>query len=140
MREALHHPIKILIWLALLAYGLYLWMQNAFISNWSWSNMNLLSYFLLFLIAFLIILTNFNVFTHFSKNRRFFKWDQMLFWLIVILLANYFFKDNPEQNIYTRDILNLIWVAITILASLWYLYTEKQKQQHFEEKVEIIEV
>ena len=64
----------------------------------------------------------------------------MLFWIILIFLANIFFKDNSDQNIYVRDILNVIWVAITILAPLGYLYTEKQKQQHFEQSVEIIEV
>lgn len=128
--------IKILIWLSILLYTIYLWyFKIDIIPDKIWT----------FDLIILIIIWLFSVFLTIAwalkicpKKPRI---TQILVWLWLILFANMsWIKDNPVINNYLWDILSLIWVLITILwLTKLCIYNKCQKEKETKD-VEVIEV
>ena len=59
---------------------------------------------------------------------------------MLIFLARGSLVDDPNQYVFMRDILILLWVFMIIVWPLKLLITKKQQEKIEEEQAEIIEV
>lgn len=68
------------------------------------------------------------------------RWMLMLIGVFIILLAELYLVDMPDRQVYTRDILKLLWVFLIIVGPMKLLITKKVEEERAMEEVEIIEV
>lgn len=128
--------LRIIIGLSLLAYIIYLYINQADIIPTKSENYDITIYIIVWILACILIFI-WIMKTCFKKPRTL----QVIMWIFIILFVNYvWLKDNPSANIFIKDILSVIWVIITIL---WFtkvcIYDKCQKKQE-ETEMEIIEV
>ena len=128
--------VRILIWLSLLSYIIYLFINKADIIPSQTRNYDATIYCIIWFFA-IAITVSWIIKPCIKKQRTI----MVIMWITIILFANYvWLKDNPSSYIFLRDVLNVLWTIITIL---WFtkvcIYDKCQKKQE-EAEIEIIEV
>lgn len=127
--------LKFLIWILLIAYIVYLYQNSAIIVKPEFIWLNIVIHILIVLFSVFIIFTALKT----IKMRRL-KWFQLFLWLILISISYFLLQDNPSKNIFIRDIIIVLGVAITIAAPTWFLISKKVEKKLEEDVTEIIEV
>lgn len=128
--------LRTIIGLVLLAYIIYLSINQADIIPTKAWNFDLTVYIIIWLFACMMIFV-WVMRTCFKRPRTY----QIIIWITIILFANYIWiQDNASSAIFLKDILNVLWAIITVL---WFtkvcVYNKCIKKQE-EDEIEIIEV
>jgi len=125
--------LRIIVGSLLLAYGGWLLINNMEVSSWMVPSQILL-FGIVGLGAFIMVMGFLDVCI--PKARI----VQFLMGLILIYSGYYFFKDNPNANIYLGDIIRILWAWMVVSGVFGWCITPKCKKQQQDSKVQIIEV
>lgn len=133
-----HYIARTLTWLTgvwLIAYSIWLWMQQAVVVTDADPIMNtvLLVLVLVLGVYFIAMVAR----PEWVPNNR---WMLAVLWIILILVAEAMLQDDPTTNIYLQDIVKIIWAFLVITWPMKLLLTKEAEQKKFMEEVEIIEV
>ena len=138
-KDLLISIVRIIIWLSLVSYIMYLWYNHIdILPTKTWDN-DLIVLSIVW-ILWATILISWIIKPCFKKPRI----TQIIMWLIIILFPTYaWIIDNHILHIYLWDILEFLWVIITIL---WFtkicIYDSCVKKAEIKkvEEMEVIEV
>ena len=133
-----HYIARTLTWLTgvwLIAYTVWLWMQQAVVVTDTDPIMNTLLLVLVLVLGvyFIALVAR----PEWVPNNR---WMLAVLWIILILVAEAMLQDDPSTNIYLQDIVKIIWAFLVITWPMKLLLTKEAEQKKFMEEVEIIEV
>lgn len=125
-----------LTWIALIAYSIWLWTQQAVVAADATNPM--MNTFLLVLILLLgVYFVSLVARPEWVPNNR---WMLAVLGVIIIIAAEALLQDNPATRVYTKDVLKIIGACLVITGPMKLLLTKEAEQKKFMQDVEIIEV
>lgn len=138
MKDKIISWFRIITWLFLVIYIIYLLINGISFTNW---NDIVLWWMLILFWLFLVVIWVYPICFNRPRLTQFFVWlFLMYFWYI-------FFKNNPNDFVFVSDILRILWALMMVLWPLWFCVNEKckkviedRKKKVDESKIEIIEV
>jgi len=127
--------IVALIWAAVAWYAVWLHLQDASLMQAWWEGNEMIA------IIFVVVIWLFLLWAAVKEsmlpnNRR----GILLFGVGVIWSAHVYLLDSPEQMVYLRDVMKLVWVFLCIAGPMKLLQSAKYEEKKFEQEVEVIEV
>jgi hypothetical protein len=136
MRDIIKRLFIILLYGALLAYVVYLYGINATIVQWSYVDLQILLYILLFVFA----LYKFVFYGVYPVKIQFSKVTLFVLGLVLLFVGEYVLINNPTQWVYIADLVKIIAVVLIVLSPTNILHTDKVMKKEKQKGVEIIEV
>lgn len=117
-------------------YLLFLFVNNATIVQWAYSEYNILYYIILTVICLYLFI----LFGIYPVHVKMTKATLFVCWLALVVIWDTVLTNNPSNSIYVGDLFKLLWVVLTLLAWTNLLITDKVTKQSADSKIEIIEV
>ncbi len=133
MKTLIFRSKTMLIWVVLLAYIIWLFIQWKTVA--STETLSLVSIIVCALIALYLIAII--VFKWLMPTNRY---TLAMVWIATILYSNLYMIDDPSNHVYLGDIMKLVWVFLIIAWPIKLLFTEEMEQEQFDKTVEVIEV
>ncbi len=131
MKDKIIQLFRLIIWVLLMIYVYYLYTKWVVISP---ENNVIMMLFVSFIWVFMIVMW---IHPLCIKKARYI---QFFLWIFLILVGNYYLKDDPSKSLFLADIIKILWVLLTIAWPMWICVPEKCKKKEEEAKIEIIEV
>ncbi len=133
--DILKRSILWIIFVAILAYLVFLFSNGTIIVNESFLDKNTMV-FGLYILIFLYYLVFYIIKPTYIKK---YKLRNTLIWIFVITSSQTFLWNNGPEWIYFADIFAVVWVFLTLIWPTNLLISKKLEKQKQDKKMEVIE-
>ncbi len=135
MKDNIVKILKILTWIAIIGYTIFLYQQWATIVKLEFIGLNTLVYILEIIFAIFIISTALRT----IKLKKL-KWIQFFIGIVLISFSYFLLQDDSSKYIFIKDLTIVLGVFIAIAAPTWFLISKEVEKKLEDDVTEIIEV